>query len=252
MDFANTVVGCCHGFLRNYESCHCSNLSFLILFSISRELRFKKKLKRFFEIRNLVIEYCESNLRNSKFCIQIWLLKCFQYPRCDLFYRLFRIGQRTCKFEYMKFFMIFKFQYMIFLMISFNFFFKKIFKSWRSERCSWGLSEYSQGLHILPPKMAAQFFVFFAMTFFIFSIFREQYKKIKKIKNPQPWSWILWKFSQGLQILRPKATAQMLSWCDILFLRLFSKNLQNQVFPTISEETYYQGTLRRCKPRLQI
>ena len=39
--------------------------------------------------------------------------------------RLFRIGQRTCKFEYMPFFMIFKFQYMIFLMISFNFFFKK-------------------------------------------------------------------------------------------------------------------------------
>ena len=177
MDFANTVVGCCHGFLRNYESCHCSNLSFLILFSISRELRFKKKLKRFFEIRNLVIEYCESNLRNSKFCIQIWLLKCFQYPRCDLFYRLFRIGQRTCKFEYMKFFMIFKFQYMIFLMISFNFFFKKIFKSWRSERCSWVLSRFSQELRVLWLLKS-----FFSDFFFQFPENLDLKKKLKRLK----------------------------------------------------------------------
>ena len=146
-----------------------------------------------------------------------------------------------------------------------NYFFS--FKFWNSQPCSKILSEYSQGLRILPPNMTAQFFVVFEMwrflrffldfqkTYFNFFFAKSEIPNpvagscqsnlkdcgsclqiliILKIWNSQLYSSVLSGYSKELQIL-PHATAKRdcsnaFRFRDVTFFDFFK----------ISQRTYLQ------------
>ena len=88
------------------------------------------------------------------------------------------------------------------------------YKSWSSQSCSGVLSEYYQGLRVLPPNMTAQIIVVFEIWLFLwfFQKFSENlnYYYFLNIWNSQPCSWVLSEYSKELQIVPPNMTVHIL------------------------------------------
>ena len=68
------------------------DVTFLWFFNFFRSLNLKVFSK--FEIPNPVVGYCESTLKCCKCSVQLRLLKCFYFPRCDVFYVILKVFKK--------------------------------------------------------------------------------------------------------------------------------------------------------------
>ena len=76
----------------------------------------------------------EVNLRSCNSCVQMRLLNCFQFPRCDVFYLNLNFSKNLYKI----------YKVLWFFKICINNWNKKLCKIFNYKPCNWVLSEYIQ------------------------------------------------------------------------------------------------------------